>query len=170
MTPIPAAYATLGRWLPSLSARAAALGLSRQTLTTWERREARPAVRTSTATAIERLAAVADLAERRIGDPAGVGRWLLAPQPSLGGSSAAALLRGGDARGWTTVRRLLAPLPEPDVHRVAFDALRAAADDLDRRGLRLSAPRRRPRAAGEAILLRRAGVPPDLIGPVLDAR
>ena len=127
-------------------------------------------MRPSTVTAIERLAAVAELAERRIGDPVGVGRWLLAPQPCLAGSSPAEVLRAADAQGWTSVRRLLAPLREPDVHRVALDALRAASDDLDRRGLRLSAPRRRPRAAGEAALLRRAGVPADLIGPVDDAR
>ena len=128
MASLPDDYTTLARWLPSLSARADVLGLSRQTLTAWERRQ-QPAVRRATARAIERVAAVAELAERRIGEPRGVGRWLRAPQPALGGRSPAELLRASDPAGWSAVRRSLSPIVQASARRVAFTELRKAADE-----------------------------------------
>ena len=37
MEPLPPTYAELARWYPQLTDRARVLGLSRQTLTAWER-------------------------------------------------------------------------------------------------------------------------------------
>jgi hypothetical protein len=160
MEPLPSQYAALSRWFPALSQRARALGLSRETLTRWERASSPPRVRPATARAVRSLASVAEDVERLVDDAPGAGAWLLAPQPALRGGSAAALARAADTSSLRTLTELASP-----TQRVVADR---------REGLRAqppatwaaAAPRLRPRDPAEAALLARMGQDEATIGPV----
>lgn len=158
---LPSDYAALSRWFPSLSQRARALGLSRETLTRWERSSSPPRVRPVTAQAIRSLASVAGDVERLVGEPVGAGVWLLAPQPALRGETAASLARAADDRALRTLTRLASP-DEPEVRRGR------AAGHGRRPPETWTAPahRRRPRDPAEAALLARIGQDATTIGPV----
>jgi uncharacterized protein (DUF2384 family) len=107
------AYRRLNRFFPTLSARSRALGLSRETLTRWERDPSSVRVRDATATSIESLVRVAEDAEDLIGDPRSAGDWLLAAQPALGGATAASVALDGSERARATVERIMLPAQDP---------------------------------------------------------
>jgi hypothetical protein len=107
MEPLPSEYATLSRWFPALSQRARALGLSRETLTRWERASSPPRVRPGTARAVRSLASVAEDVERLVDDPSGAGAWLLAPQPALRGAPAARLAVAATPESLALLRSLV---------------------------------------------------------------
>lgn len=160
---LPSAYARLSRWFPTLTDRACALGLSRETLTRWERASLDVEVRATTARRIDLVAQVAGLAARSLERPRDAGKWMLVPQPSLGGRSVAAAARDGDA---DAIRRLLALEPV-----TVASPISASGSDAFERGRHLpsTAPlppttRYQPRSRAKAALLDRAGAPPRLIG------
>jgi hypothetical protein len=149
MERLPPAYLTLSRWYPRLSDRARALGLSRQTLTAWERDPEAARLRHRTARGVELLASVSADVEDLVGDAAGAGAWMVAPQPLAGGQTPAKLV----------VERRLA-----EVRSLMLPSVRDSAV----RGLPRMVPRERPRSRGEALVLQRIGEDPSLIGPVVD--
>jgi hypothetical protein len=157
---LPPTYAMLSRWYPRLTDRARVLGVSRQTLTTWERDPGSARLRRSTARAIDVVASVTADVEDLVGSAAGAGAWMCVPQPLAGGQVPAAMARAGML---ADVRRLmLAPTDATPVRRVQSQS-RAAGSDLP-----AHVRRERPRSRGEALVLERIGEDPAVIGPVVD--
>jgi Protein of unknown function (DUF2384) len=160
MERLPSAYMTLGRWYPRLTDRARALGVSRQTLTAWERDPEAARLRGRTARAVELIASVTADVEELVGDAAGAGAWMVAPQPLAGGRTPAELVV--DQR-LAEVRSLMLPsVPDSTVRRIP-----ARVPDAPL-GFPSVVPRERPRSRAEALVLRRIGEDPALIGPVVD--
>jgi hypothetical protein len=161
MEPLPPTYGQLARWYPRLTDRARALGVSRQTLTTWERNPDVARLRAGAARRIDLVASVTADVERHVGSVDGAGVWMCAPQPLAGGQIPAVLAR---ERRFAELRRLIFPDPPSSPIR------RVEMTDADRG--RPSFPtlvrRERPRSAAEARLLQRLGEDPMLIGPVGD--
>ncbi len=161
MPAMPPHYDELSRWFPQRTDRAAALGVSREMVWRWERAgdaAARPQVRARTARIVEDIVATARETERRVGDPAAAGRWMLVAQPSLRGTTVATAVADGRV---AEVARLLAP-PPPVQGRFTADELRAATAVL---GVEPVIARERPRDPVEAAILERFGEDPRLIGP-----
>lgn len=163
MQHLPASYSLLEQWFPTLTARAEALGLSRETLTSWERAQLDVVVRDSTARRITRLAEVARVAAGGLRQPSDVGRWMLAPQPALAGRTVADAVRDGEAEA---VGRLLGPgqraaTPPPMPRPAAFEDLRRIPDSAPARSVRREQPRDREKAEP----LARIGTPAEQIGP-----
>jgi hypothetical protein len=160
MERLPPAYPTLTRWYPRLTDRARALGVSRQTLTAWERDPEEARLRRRTARRVELVASVTADVEALVGDAAGAGAWMVAPQPLAGGRTPAQLVV---ERRLAEVRSLMLPsVPDSPVRRIT-----AWAPDAPR-GFPTIVPRERPRSRGEALVLQRIGEDPALIGPVVD--
>ena len=163
MEALPDSYRTLARWFPTLTARARAIGRSRETLTTWERNPARR-VRRSTARAIDLVVGVAEEAERLIGDPRGAGEWMLAPQPAVRGATPAEFARAGRLAELRPLFQPEAVLP-PVTRRISREQLRRADRAMVGRALPRAGMRERPRDPDEAEVLRRIGEREELIGP-----
>ena len=160
MEPLPPTYAELARWYPRLTDRARVLGISRQTLTAWERDPGAARVRRRTAACIDLVASVTADVEDLVGDPRGAGVWMRAPQPLAGGQTPAELVV---ARRVAEVRSLMLPsVPDLPVRRIA-----ARVPDAPLGFLRV-VPRERPRSREEALVLERIGEDPSLIGPVVE--
>jgi uncharacterized protein (DUF2384 family) len=151
-------YRELARFFPTLSDRSRALGLSRETLTRWERDPDTANVRHATARALETLARVTEDAEELVGDARAAGTWMLAPQPALNGATAAALARQGTDASLAAIARLMLsetpPLP-PAVPR----------GRIMRRPATVAYRRTRPRDPVKAELLRELGVEEAAVGP-----
>lgn len=157
---LPTAYWSLVRWYPRLTDRSRALGVSRQTVTAWERDPGAVMLRSRTARAVELVASVTADVEDLVGDPAGAGAWMVAPQPLANGQIPARLA----GEGVLEPLRLLmlgAPISGP-ARRVDVRPPRVASE-IPRR-----VPRERPRSRAEAAVLARLGEDPELIGPVVD--
>jgi transcriptional regulator with XRE-family HTH domain len=159
MKPLPSTYGALARWYPRLTDRARALGISRQTLTAWERDRDAVRMRPRTAARIDLVASVTADVEDLVGDPAGAGVWMRAPQPLAGGRTPAQLVV---ERRLAEVRNLMFPsVPDSPARRVTV----RVADTHFGFGV---VPRERPRSRGEALVLERIGEDPRMIGPVAD--
>lgn len=155
-----AEYRQLLRWFPTLSDRARALGRSRETLTSWERGLLACAVKPSTAGRIARVGSVAGDVESLVGDPRAAGRWMLTPQPQLGGTTPVQMIAAGrldELSGLIYRGREIAP------QRRIRRASRAPGDVVA-----FPRQRERGRSADEAAVLRRIGEAEELIGPILD--
>jgi hypothetical protein len=142
--------------------------MSRETLRAWERGNARVQVRASTARAITALASVAADVDRLVGDPARSGEWMLAAQPQLRGRTPAELARVGTAEARRELRRVIMPeIPPPLRAPVRASQIASARRRTRSLGLPLDAARARPRAGGEATVLRKVGDSASRIGPVV---
>jgi hypothetical protein len=160
MEPLPPTYAELARWYPRLTDRARVLGISRQTLTAWERDPGAARLRNRTAARVDLVASVTADVEDLVGDPEGAGTWMQAPQPLAGGRTPAGLV--GERR-LAELRSLMLPsVPDSPVRRVPTPVTDAPL------GYPSVVPRERPRSRGEALVLERIGEDPSLIGPVAD--
>jgi hypothetical protein len=154
-------YRALVRFFPTLSDRSRALGLSRETLTRWERDPDSANVRPATGRAIETLVRVAEDAEELTGDAQAAGVWLLAPQPALRGATVAAVARDGTDAALARIERLLlseTPSLPPAVPR----------GSIARRSVAVGYRRTRPRDPVKAGLLREVGAEEAQIGPTSD--
>jgi Protein of unknown function (DUF2384) len=163
MNSVPALYGALERWFPSLSSRAAALGVSRDTLTRWERTPT-TLVSERNARLVRQLAVLARQVEEQVSDSRGAGKWLLAPQPALLGKRPVDSLREGDLE---TVRRLFQPFASgQQFERITRDGYTTAITTAERTQPKLRNARDRARAADKAAVLRRIGETEERIGPV----
>lgn len=166
MPALPPSYDSLGRWFPTATARARALGVSREIVRRWDANVVsgrRPELRARTAQVVERVAALASEAERLTGDAEAAGRWILTAQPALRGETVAWAAREGRLR---EIERLLAPTSRQPAEPREFtlQAVRAGAASIPaERGPRY--PRERPRDAEKAAALRRIGMDEARIGP-----
>ncbi len=165
MLPLPVEYDRLARWFPAATARADAIGVTREMLRRWESADARatrPRVRAQTARAVELVAEVAREVERLVGDPQGAGRWMLAPQPALRGARVVDLARCG--RLDVVAQLLVRPVDDRPIRQFTSEAVRRGADQIRTPG---AGPlrRERPRGGSKAEVLRRIGVDDALIGP-----
>jgi hypothetical protein len=161
MRALPEDYEALSTCFPAMTVRAQALGVSRELVRRWETQlPRRPLVRDGTAQSIERVAAIAREAQRRVSSPEAAGRWMLSEQPALAGRRVVDLARAGD---FSVIGRLFTP-PSSDAPRRSFSAeeVRAAS-----RGILADTrtPRERPRDPDAARVLRLIGADDDLIGP-----
>jgi hypothetical protein len=160
MEPLPPTYAELTRWYPRLTDRARVLGISRQTLTAWERDPGAVRLRRRTAARVDLVASVTADVEDLVGDPEGAGVWMRAPQPLAGGRTPADLV---GQRRLVELRSLMLPsIPVSPVRRIAAPVTDAPL------GYPSVVRRERPRSRGEALVLERIGEDPSLIGPVAD--
>jgi hypothetical protein len=166
MPVLPSSYDSLDRWFPTATARARALGVSREIVRRWDASVAsgfRPEVRERTVRVVERVAALASEAERLTGDAQAAGRWILTAQPALRGKTVAWAAGEGRLRD---IQRLLEPTSRQPAEPREFtlQGVRAGAASIPaERGLRY--PRERPRDADKAAALRRIGMDEALIGP-----
>jgi hypothetical protein len=92
LTGRPPNFERLERFFASQTALARALGVHRDTIRTWQ--EGRPTrLRASSVARVSTICAVAEQVARYLPSDTLVGEWLLAPQLTLSGSSAAALIQ-----------------------------------------------------------------------------
>ena len=159
MEPLPPAYRQLGRWYPRLADRARALGLSRQTLTSWERDPDGARVRHATARRVNLLASVTAEVEEAVGEATGAGAWMSAPQPLADGATPAALVREGRLRELHGL--MFAPEKTVGTRRVRVGARHDPAPSLPG-----TVRRERPRSPEGARVLRMIGEDPAAIGPI----
>jgi hypothetical protein len=164
---MPASYEALARWFPSATARAQAIGVSREIVRRWESNLARtrPQVQGRTARTIRTIVALAREAERLVGDPLDAGQWILVRQPALRGTSVAEAARDGR---FADVEALLAHKVGENgrsarVRRFTANEVRAGAREIQA-GRGPASRRERPRDAEKAAVLRRIGVDESLIG------
>jgi Flp pilus assembly protein TadG len=131
----PQGYGEVRSYFATVSERARALGVQRQTIRVWDKAAA-SRLREESEERVQLLVTTARDIANLMGEPRAVGRWLLTEQPLLRGVSPANLLLSLGASGQEVVRQLAvgvspvnpADVPDGDAFWRALEAKLGEAD------------------------------------------